>query len=224
MGDAYSARVVAAATQAAEDADELDPYGTSSHPPPATRMAAIPERPQGHWDTSQPVPIRDVEAVDRWCVRELAGTEDQSDELRPVRVLDCPPERFDVPVGEANAALVEATECDSVPAAMAAVLEAIADGRWVQLARAIAPDIGSAPPPLRAALGRDVLVGCLGRAVSGCLVDAGWHRASRWTMSALVNPNGEDVDIRTLIEQALDSADPSTLRSLLALGDPKAMA
>ena len=224
MGDAYAGRLVAAAAQAADDADELDPYGISSHPPRATRVAAIPERPEGGWDSREPVPMRDGEAVDRWCVHELVGPEDPSDELRPVRVLDCAPERFDVPVGEANAALVEATGCDSVPAAMAAILEAIADGSWVQLARAIDPDIRSAPPALRAALGRDALVGCLGRAVSGRLLDAGWHRSSRWMTSALVNPDGEDVDVRVLIEQALDSADPLTLRELLALGDPRTMA
>jgi hypothetical protein len=175
-------------------------------------------------DPNEPVPMRDGDAVDRWCVQEFVGTEDQSERLRPVRVLECAPERLDVPVGEANAALVEATGCDSVPAAMAATLEAIADGRWGQLARAIEPEIGSAPPALRVAIGRDVLVGCLGRAVSGCLLDAGWHRSSRWMTSALVNPDGEDVDVRVLIEQAVDSADPSALRSLLALGDPKAIA
>jgi Zn-dependent protease with chaperone function len=224
MGDAHAARLVAAAAQAADDADGLDPYGISTHPPLATRVAAIPERPQGDWDPNKPVPMRDGEAVDRWCVQELVGSEDPSNELRPVRVLDCAPERFDVPVGEANAALVEATGCDSARAAMAAILEAIADGTWVQLARAIDPEIGSAPPALRPSLGRDVLVGCLGRAVSGGLLDAGWHRSSRWMTSALVNPDGEDVDVRMLIEQALDSADPSTLRSLLALGDPQAMA
>lgn len=224
MGDAYVARLAAAAAQAADDADEQDPYGISSHPPLATRVAAIPQRTQGDWDPNEPVPMRDGEAVDRWCVQELVGPEDASDELRPVRVLDCAPERFHTPVGEANMALVEATGCDSVPAAMAAVLEAIVDGSWVQLARVIDPDIPSAPPALRAAVGRDVLAGCLGRAVSGCLLDAGWHRSSRWMTSALVNPDGEDVDVRVLIEQALDSADPSTLGALIALGDPQATA
>jgi len=104
---------------------------------------------------------------------------------------------------------------------MAAILEAIADGTWLRLARAIDPEIGSAPPALRAAVGRDVLVGCLGRAVCGGLLDAGWHRSSRWLTSALVNPDGEDVDVRQLIEQALDSADPASLRPLLAASDPR---
>jgi len=224
MGDAHVARLVAAASQAADEADTLDPYGISTHPPLNTRVAAVPERPQSDWDPNQPVPVHDGEAVDRWCVQELVGSEDPSDELRPVRVLDCAPERFDVPVGEANAALVEATGCDSVPAAMAAILEAIADGTWLRLARAIDPEIGSAPPALRAAVGRDVLVGCLGRAVCGGLLDAGWHRSSRWLTSALVNPDGEDVDVRQLIEQALDSADPASLRPLLAASDPRTTA
>jgi len=62
-------------------------------------------------------------------------------------------------------------------------------------------------------------VGRLGRAVSGCLFDAGWHRFSRWLTGALVDPNGVDVDVRELIEQALDGADPADVRSLLALAD-----
>ena len=62
-------------------------------------------------------------------------------------------------------------------------------------------------------------VACLGGALSGCLLDAGWHRFSRWLTGALVNPNGADVDVRELIEQALDGADPAGVRSLLALAD-----
>lgn len=62
-------------------------------------------------------------------------------------------------------------------------------------------------------------VGRLGGAVSGCLVNAGWHRFSRWLTGALVDPNAVDVDVRELIEQALDSADPADVRLPLALAD-----
>jgi hypothetical protein len=62
-------------------------------------------------------------------------------------------------------------------------------------------------------------VGRLGRAVSGCLVNAGWHRVSRWLTGALVDPNAVDVDVCELIEQALDSADPAAVRLPLALAD-----
>lgn len=62
-------------------------------------------------------------------------------------------------------------------------------------------------------------VGRLGRPVSGCLVNAGWHALSRWLTCTPVDPNGVDVDVRELTEQALDSADPAVVRSLLALAD-----
>jgi len=224
LGDPHVAQRAAAMSQAADDADALDPYGVSTHPPRATRVAALPERSRGEWDPSGPLRLRNPDALDQWCVRELVGSGRRSEQLRPVRVLDCSPEQFDPPFDQARAALVQATGFDVAPEAMTATLDAIADGSWVRLARAIDPEIDSAPTELRAALDRDVLVGCLGTAVSGCLLDAGWRRSSRWLTSVLVHPSGEDVDIRHLIEQALDSADPTPLRSLLALDDPRAMA
>jgi len=223
-GDTHVVTLIAAESLAADAAEALDNYGISTHPPRATRMAAIPERPGGGWDASGPLRLRNADALDLWCVQELAGSEDPSEGLRPVRVLDCPPERFDVPVGEAYSALVEATGSDSVPDAMVAAVEAIADGGWVQLAGSIEPEIGHAPKAQRAGLRREVLVDCLGRAVEGCLLDAGWHRASRWITSVLASPDDEVVDVRALIERCIDSSDPTDLRSLLAQGDSRALA
>lgn len=224
LDDPHVVRRAAAASEAFDAADAMDPYAVATHPPLATRVAALPQRSDGGWDTSGPVPMRERGALDQWCVRALVGPDEPPEELRPVRVLDCLPERFDIPVAQAYEALVEATERESAPDAMTAALEAIADGSWVRLARAIDPEIGSVPPALRSAIERDVLVACLGRAVSGCLFDAGWHRASRWMTSVLISPDGEDVDVRELVEQAVVSADPATLRSLLAFGEPRAMA
>lgn len=226
LDDPYLARVAASASKAADAEDAMDPYAVATHPPVATRVAAVPERSGGDWDPDRPVPIRTREALDQWCVQELVdvGPDDPAEEMRPVRVLDCAPERFDAPVDEAYAALVDATGSASVPGAMSAAVDAIADGSWMRLARAIDPEINSVPPALLPAISRDVIVGCLGRAVSGRLLDAGWHRASRWMTSVLVSPEGEDLDIAELVERAVDSADPESLRALLALNEPRAIA
>ena len=124
----------------------------------------MPERSGGDWDPDSPVPIRTREALDQWCVQELVGPDDPAEEMRPVRVLDFPPEHFDAPVDEAYTALVDATGSESVPDAMSAAVDAIAAGSWMQLARAIDPEISSVPPELLRTISRDVIVGCLGRA------------------------------------------------------------
>lgn len=221
LDDPYLARLAASASKAADAEDAMDPYAVATHPPVATRVAAVPERSGGDWDPDRPVPIRTREALDQWCIQELVGPDEG---MRPVRVLDFAPEHFDAPVDEAYTALVDATGSESVPGAMSAAVDAIAAGSWMQLARAIEPEISSVPPALLPAISRDVIVGCLGRAVSGLLLDAGWHRASRWMTSVLVSPEGEDLDVAELIERTVDGADPESLRSLLALNDPQAIA
>lgn len=220
LDDPHLARLASSRAEAADAVEALDPYALSSHPPLAIRVASAPERPGGDWDADGPVRTREGESLDLWCVQELVGP-DEPEELRPVRVLDCQPERFDVPVAEAYQALVEATGRESVPEAMRAAVDAIADGGWVRLARVIDPEIRSAPPELLTALSRDVLARCLGRAVSGSLMDAGWQRASRWTTSVLVSPEGDDLDVRELIQRAVHSADPAELRLLIARGNPR---
>ncbi|HEY8721734.1 M48 family metalloprotease [Pengzhenrongella sp.] len=208
------------ARQAAADRilETPDPFALESHPPLLIRLAAVPERSRGPWDPTAPIRLRDAEVLDRWCVRELLLPKDSADEqLRPVRVLDCAPERFGASADEAFEALRTATGRPSRQEALAAALDAIADGGWARLAQAIEPEIGSAPRALRAAASREVFVGCLGRAVSGRLLDAGWVRASRWLTQVVVDPDGVQVDARELISSAIDGADPTRLRSLLAL-------
>jgi len=226
LDDPYLARRAACASKAADAEDAMDPSGVATHPPMATRLVAVPERSGGDWDPDRPVPILTREALDQWCVQELVdvGPDDPAEGMRPVRVLDFAPERFDAPVDEAYTALVRATGSESVPGAMSAAVDAIAAGSWVQLARAIDPEISSVPPELLPSISRAVIVGCLGRAVSGRLLDSGWHRASRWMTSVLVSPEGKDLDVAELIERAVDGADPQSLRSLLVLNDPQAIA
>lgn len=103
LDDPYLARLAASASKAADAEDAMDPYAVATHPPLATRLAAVLERSGGDWDPDRPVPIRTREALDQWCVQELLGTDDPAEGMRPVRVLDFAPERFDAPVDEAYA-------------------------------------------------------------------------------------------------------------------------
>jgi Zn-dependent protease with chaperone function len=221
LDDPCLARQMASTFEAMEAAEALHPYAFSSHPSLAARVAAVPELPGGDWDASGPVRIREGAVLDQWCVQTLVGPEEPG-QLRPVRVLDCEPERFDLPADKAYTALVEATGHLSIPDAITAAVDAITDGSWMGLARAIDPELGSVPSEMLTVLSRESFVSCLGRAVSGRLLDAGWQRASRWTTRVVVSPDGDDVDVRELIERAVVSANPGEVRLLLALANPPA--
>jgi hypothetical protein len=212
LRDPHVARRVA--TIAARE-DLLDPYTSASHPPRGRRLAALPDGVGAGWDDTRPVAVRGADAIDHWCVMELVGPDDDRHGLRPARVLDSAPERFDVPADEARSALAKATGRDSAAEAIAAAVDAVGDGTWPRLARAIDPEIGSAPAPLRATIARDVMAGCLGRAVDAALLEAGWDRASRWMTSVVVAPDGAVVDVREVLEQALDSGEVGPVRALV---------
>jgi hypothetical protein len=124
-------------------------------------------------------------------------------------------ERFDAPAEEARSVLAKATNQDSIPEAIAAAIDAVGDGTWPRLARAIEPRIRSAPARLRAFAARDVLAVCLGRAIAAALLDAGWSRASPWTTSVLIAPDGTAVDVRELLVTALDSGATGQVEALL---------
>jgi len=213
LADPYVAPRLAAA------ADEDLPMAIAIAPPPAVRLAALPEHPGLGWDPGAPVPLRDAEALRRWCVRDLFSSEDGPDELRPVRLLDIAPDHFEAGLRDAAAHLVEVTGRDSVRGAVAAAAAAVADGTWEKVARAIDPEIGKLPPPMRAVAGRDVLVGCLGRVIAGALVETGWARVSRWTASVLVGATGAQLDVEELVRQAVASGNPTRIRDLLPIFD-----
>lgn len=90
------------------------------------------------------------------------------------------------------------------------------DMDWRGLARRIEPSIRTEPPPGRDALARAVLSDCLGNVISMRLVDSGWERASRWVTAVVISPDGRSVDVRELIEQAVDSGDATQVRALIA--------
>ncbi len=234
--------VVRRTVAAVADDEAVDPYSAASHPPLPIRRAALPEGVGAGRDDSRPVPLRQADDVQRWCLRELCPTggedpemgkgdsEDGLEEigagrerLRPAHVLDTSPERFDSIV-DAGAELMRATGRDSIPGAVIAAVDALAEGGWPRLARAIEPGVGSAPPPLRATAVREVMVGCLAHTISGLLRDAGWERASRWLTTMLLDPDGAVVDVRELIGQAFDSGDPTPVRVLLDAATPRAAA
>ncbi|MFD2762630.1 M48 family metallopeptidase [Micromonospora eburnea] len=217
LADRYVAPRMAAA--AAEDV----PMAIAIAPPLAVRLAALPEHPAPGWDTGAPVPLRDADALRRWCVRELVGSEDGPDELRPARLLDFPAERLEAGLREAESHLVEVTGQDSVRGAVAAAADAVAGGDWMKLARTLDPELAKLPPPMRATAGRDVLVGCLGRVIAGALLAAGWSRASRWTARVLVGPGGAPLDVEDLVRHAVDSGDPTGIRELLPSFDERAL-
>ncbi|MFI6243176.1 hypothetical protein ACIBEF_25200 [Micromonospora sp. NPDC050795] len=211
LADPYVAPRLAAA--AADDED--DPMAIAIEPPLAVRLAALPEHLGHGWDASSPVPLRDADTLERRCVRDLVTAHDVPGEPRPVRLLDLAPERFEASTREAASRLVHATGQDSVRTAMAAAADAVADGTWMQLARALDRETGRLPRPLRSAAARAVLVGYLDCVIGGALLRAGWARASRWTSSVLVDPAGALFDVEELVEHAIASGDPTRIRELL---------
>ena len=98
---------------------------------------------------------------------------------------------------------------------MTAAIDAVDAGTWPHLAYAVDPGIRTMPASVRAVVARGVVAGCLGRAVSATLLEAGWGRASRWLTSVVVAPDGDVVDVRDVVEAALDTGDTARVRALL---------
>ncbi|MBY8875874.1 hypothetical protein K7640_29005 [Micromonospora sp. PLK6-60] len=192
--------------------DENDPMAIEVEPPLGVRLAALPEHLGYGWDATAPVALRDADALRRWCVREVTGSAGR----RPVRLLDLPPERFEANLEDDAAHLMQVTGQDSAAGAVRAAADAVADGTWMRLARALDPETGKVPPPMRAPASRAALTWYVGGVISGLLLAAGWTRASRWTVTVLVDPAGAPLDVEELVEQAVDSGDPTRIRELLA--------
>ncbi|WP_035951455.1 hypothetical protein [Parafrankia sp. EUN1f] len=218
--------------------DAADPWLTSPRPPLSPRLAALGEAaglsggdsvPAFGASGGDPVRVHQAGELDRWASRELF-TRSANDVLRPLRVLDEPAEVL-MPIDEARATLRRATRRDTVPGAVAAAVDALEsvsmereagaaaeDTDWRRVARRIDSSVSTVARPGRDAVARTVLAGCLGQVISAELLDAGWRPASRWTTAVLVTPDGRTVDLRELIDQAMDTGDATPIRALAAAG------
>ena len=206
--DPVIARRAAAVTAADERVDAL-----ASHPPLTRRLAALPVPREAAAGAPHPVVLRDPAAIDRWCALDLAGP--GGERLRPGRILDTPPEWFDLPVAEAREALMDATGTASAAAAVAATADAVAAGRWPELAMAIDAEIEEVPARFRPLAERDLLIGVADRPLAALLLDAGLPRASRWVASAVVLPDGSVADVSQILEDALATRDVAPVLALL---------
>ncbi|WP_112469180.1 M48 family metallopeptidase [Streptomyces triticisoli] len=215
----------------ARDAAEehtLDAYATADHPPPAERVAALP--PTDGWTAygSDPVVLRDADAIARWCVLQLACADDpeagpasrssiRPEDLKPVRLLDLDADelRGTADEGPGAQALTAATRQVSPAQALRVALDAVADGHWHRLARRVAPRLRWLPSAVHPAAGRQMLADAMGAALTPLLLRAGWSYASRWMSTVLTAPDGTVVDLYELLVTAVDSGDPAPVRALL---------
>ncbi len=186
----------------------------------------------------RPVGIHQADDLNRWAPRNLLAGSDQV-ALVPTRVPNHPADLFG-PLDGTPATLRHVTGRDTASGALAAAVDALESGPppasappagglwrsragtdmdWRGLARRINPSIRAEPPPGRDAIARAILAGYLGRLISRMLVDSGWERASRWVTTVVVSPDGRTIDVRELIEHAVDSGDAAPVRALIAAGD-----
>ncbi|KPM54315.1 hypothetical protein ACG83_20340 [Frankia sp. R43] len=219
-----------------------DPWLTSPWPPLPPRLAALGEAaglsggdvaPGLGATGGEPVHVHQAGELDRWAPRELF-TRSMNDVPRPLRILDEPAEVL-MPIDEARTALRGATGRDTAAEGVAAAvdaLESVSTERdsgaaveatregtdWRHLARRIDSSVSTVARPGRDAVARAVLAGCLGQVISADLLDAGWTSASRWTTAVLVAPDGRTVDLRELIDQAMETGDATPIRTLVAAG------
>jgi hypothetical protein len=110
---------------------------------------------------------------------------------------------------------MDATGTASAAAAVAATADAVAAGRWPELAMAIDAEIEEVPARFRPLAERDLLIGVAGRPLAALLLDAGLPRASRWVASAVVLPDGSVADVSQILEDALATRDVAPVLALL---------
>jgi Zn-dependent protease with chaperone function len=200
---------------ALHDAGADDPELT--HPVLSRRVAALPpvvvDGPPG--DPGRPVPVGDAAELDRRCVELLL---DAPPGLTPVRLLDRDPGWFTPPLAEARSELSAATRAVTGRGDLDAALDAVASGAWRDVAARLERVPAHVPEPVARLALRDTYAGCLVAVLSGLLLEAGHTRVSRWSLARLRAPDGGLVDVRGLVERALDGGDPAPLRALAATG------
>ncbi|MEV1066183.1 hypothetical protein [Streptomyces sp. NPDC050263] len=223
VSDPYVAR---RAARAAAEEDAVDPYAAADHPPLTVRVAALPAHPTTPYGAA-PLVLRTGPAVEAWCHRQLAGLDwepepEPGDEPDRVRVLDLPADRLRGLGFDTRLALLDATGRDSSTEAVAAALDALADGSWPRLARRLEPALRRAPAAVRPTLSRTVLAGALSSPFAEVLCTTGWTYTSRWLSTVVTAPDdGRVVDLHELIGEALRSGDPQPVLTLWASAEPK---
>ncbi|MGW3241251.1 M48 family metalloprotease [Streptomyces sp. NPDC001070] len=197
-----------------------DPYGLGSHPPIARRLAALPDAGDEGPDATEPVTLRGAGALERWCVRELAGlgghegAGDPPGAPRPVRLLG--PDGRRVPgTADGSGPLREATGVGSAAEAVMVALDAVAQGDWHRLARRVEPGLRWVPRAERPFAARAVLIGSVAEALAEVLRGSGWRSAGRWMSTVLTAPDGTVLDLHDALAAAVDGGDPAALRVLL---------
>ncbi|MFD7872521.1 M48 family metalloprotease [Streptomyces sp. NPDC059766] len=203
-----------------EELAAASPYAVEDHPPLGHRIAALPADVEAATSyTGAPLALRTAESVERWCVRLLAGLEETpADDLRPIRLLDLPDERLHALSDRTGLTLLKgATGHEAPEEAVAAALDAVADGTWPRLARRLEPQLRWMPATVRAVAAPQVVSTAVVQGLESVLHAAGWTHANRWINSVLVAPDGTTVvDLYEPITAALKDGDPEPVRTLLA--------
>lgn len=209
--------------------EAADPYGLASHPPIARRLAALPDAGDEGPDGTEPVTLYGTEALERWCVRELAGLRghdgagDPPGAPRPVRLLG-PDGRRAPGTADDGGPLREATGAGSAAEAVMGALDAVAEGDWPRLARRIEPGLRWVPRAERPSAARAVLVGSMAVALSAVLRGSGWRLAGRWMDTVVTAPDGTVLDLRDMLAATVDGGDPGAVRVLLRSAAPTGVA
>ncbi len=232
-------RVARRFARAAAEEEALDPYAADGHPPLTPRVASLPRgvEPSAPYRAA-PLVLRDAEAYERWCMGQLAGTEDELgdgaterrprkgggrdryDPPRPVRLLDLSSDRLHEltdALGEVEdllGLLRAATGQESPGRAVAGALDAVADGSWPRLARRLDPSLRRVPAAARPPLSRGVLTDAVSVTLATELREAGWTRAGRWLDTVLTGPDGTVVDVHELVADAVETGDLGDVRAL----------
>ncbi len=183
---------------------------SDSHPPVAERLAALGELPASDPER-RPIRLRTADTLERRCVEMLYDTD-----LTAVHVLELDPDELAAPVDELVSLLLTATSEHDVPSALRAGVAALADGTWADLAGRLEVGLRDAAPSQRHEAARMIVSSCVAQVLVEGLRASGWERTSRWTRVALRSPDGSEVRVLELVQQALDSGDVSQVEPLVA--------
>lgn len=192
---------------------QLDDDVRETHPTIRDRIARLGASSPARRIPGMRVNILHAVEIGRWCLETVFDPEEN--ELRPASILSSRLGRFDYDPGPALADLKAAAESPDARAALESAAAHIEADTWREFTYRLDEDLENVPPEVKPFAELAAMVNCIGTGLIVPLVNAGWRRGNRWLNQIVESPDGDQLNVFQVVEDAISSGDSSRLRGVI---------